>query len=95
MLSSLHAIEHAWREQVAHGGLLLICGLQPQARRMFERTGLVEAIGADQFLWSADQAIAHACLLLSTAPAPHTAPQGADDFSSVEHDMPLGIVTVE
>ncbi len=94
-ISSLHAIEHVWREQVAHGGLLLICGLQPQVRHMFERTGLVEAIGAAQFLWSADQAIAHACLLLSTDPAPRAAPQGEDDFSAIEHDMPLGVITVD
>ncbi len=76
--SSLHAIEHAWREQTRHGGLLLICGLQSQVRQMFERAGLVEAIGADKFFWSADQAIGHACHLLHNphAIAQHaTAPQ--------------------
>jgi hypothetical protein len=32
-------------------------GVQPAVREMFGRTGLVELVGADKILWSADQAI--------------------------------------
>lgn len=94
-VSSLHAIEHVWREQVAHGGLLLVCGLQPQVRRMFERAGLVEAIGPEQFHWSADQAIGHACRLLADKSSRRPAPRGHDDFAEVENDMPLGVATID
>lgn len=94
-VSSLHAIEHAWREQVAHGGVLLVSGLQTQVRRMFERAGLVEAIGADRFHWSADQAIGHASRLLAAGPVRGPVPRGRDDFAEVEHDMPLGVATMD
>lgn len=56
-ISSAHAFEHLWHQQRKAGGLLLISGLQPQVRRKFERTGLVEMLGEDAFFWSADQAI--------------------------------------
>ena len=97
--SSLHAIEHFWREQVTHGGLLFVCGLQPQVRRMFERAGLVDAFGEDKFHWGAQEAIADAYRLLTGDPdalrrAAH-APTDGDDFPDTEHDMPLGVVAVE
>jgi sulfate permease, SulP family len=97
--SSLHAIEHFWREQVGRGGLLFVCCLQPQVRRMFERAGLVEAFGEDKFHWSALEAIAAAHHLLTGDPAALRraahAPRDRDDFPEVERDMPLGVATVE
>jgi SulP family sulfate permease len=97
--SSLHAIEHFWREQVTHGGLLFVCGLQPQVRRMFERAGLVDAFGEDKFHWSALEAITAAHHLLTGDPAALRqsahAPTDRDDFPDVERDMPLGVAAVE
>jgi SulP family sulfate permease len=97
--SSLHAIEHFWREQVTHGGLLFVCGLQPQVRRMFERAGLVDAFGEDKFHWSALEAITAAHHLLTGDPATLRraahAPSNRDDFPEVERDMPLGVAAVE
>ncbi|MFN8539997.1 MAG: SulP family inorganic anion transporter [Thermomicrobiales bacterium] len=97
--SSLHAIEHFWREQVTHGGLLFVCGLQPQVRRMFERAGLVEAFGEDKFHWGALEAITAAHHLLTGDPAvlrrsAHI-PRDRDDFPATERDMPLGVATVQ
>lgn len=97
--SSLHAIEHFWREQVTHGGLLFVCGLQPQVRRMFERAGLVEAFGEDKFHWSALEAITAAHHLLTGDPAllrqAARAPRDRDDFPQTERDLPLGVATAE
>lgn len=97
--SSLHAIEHFWREQVAHGGILAICGLQPQVRRMFERAGLVQAIGEEHFHWGALEAIAAAHQRLTVPPAQRHQgehlPQGADDFATTERELPLGVVGVQ
>ena len=96
--SALHAIEHFWREQVTHGGLLYISGLQPQVRKMFVRAGLVEAFGADKFHWGALEAIVAAYHLLTGDPATLRraahAPTDRDDFAETERDMPLGVVTV-
>jgi SulP family sulfate permease len=39
------------------GGHLMISGVHDNVRRMMERGGLVDAVGADNFFWSADQAI--------------------------------------
>jgi len=96
-VSSVHAFEHLWHQQrkAGGGGLLLVTGLQPAVRRLFERTGLVNDIGEDAFFWSADQAI----LTVSTngilhAPVPTTSslPEPDDDAFS---DLPLGVVPVE
>ena len=57
-VSSVQAIEHLWRTHVEQGGTLYLTGVQPQVRAMFERAGLVRAMGEEHFLWSADQAIA-------------------------------------
>jgi len=56
-VSSVQAIEHLWREHTRRGGTIYITGLQPPVRRMFERAHLIEAMGEDHFLWSADQAL--------------------------------------
>ncbi len=48
----------ALHERMAHqGGTLMLAGVHPSVRAMLERGGLVAAIGADNFFWSADQAI--------------------------------------
>ena len=93
--SSLHAIEHFWREQAAREGYLYICGLQPTVQTMFDRAGLTAAIGPDRFHWSATEAIVAAHARLSTTPEIDGPPlPPPDDFDAAERDMPLGVVTV-
>jgi SulP family sulfate permease len=55
----------------AAGGRLMISGVHDNVRRMMERGGLVDAVGADSFFWSADQAIVAAERLV----CPHCGPQ--------------------
>jgi SulP family sulfate permease len=64
-VSGLHAIEHIWHLQLKNGGLLFITGLQSQVQRLFEHSGLIEGIGPDKILWSADQAITKGGMLLA------------------------------
>ncbi len=48
-------------ERVKHaGGTLMLAGVHESVKRMLERGGLIEAIGEDNFFWSADQAIVEA-----------------------------------
>jgi SulP family sulfate permease len=50
-LASLH-------EQMQHQSkVLLVSGIQPNVMRMLERGKLAQAIGPDNFFWSADRAI--------------------------------------
>jgi SulP family sulfate permease len=50
-LTSLH-------EQMAHAGKqLMLTGVQPSVMRMFDRAGLTQVIGQENFFWSSDQAI--------------------------------------
>jgi SulP family sulfate permease len=44
----------------ARGGTLMVAGAHDEVKRMFERGGLAQAIGAHNFFWSADQAILEA-----------------------------------
>jgi SulP family sulfate permease len=44
----------------ARGGTLMLAGVHNDVKRMLERGGLAEAIGAHNFFWSADQAIVEA-----------------------------------
>lgn len=55
-----HALESLIKRQRARGGEILFCSLQPNTMRMFERTGLTEIIGEQNFYWSAAEAIAAA-----------------------------------
>ncbi len=97
--SGLHAVEHIWEKQTKHGGLLYITGLQQQVRRMFVRSGLVEAAGEDKFLWSADQAINSASTRLTSAPTVNEweAEDAITNQSSDDplNEMPFGIQKVE
>jgi SulP family sulfate permease len=63
--SALHAIEQFWHEQRARGNLLLLCGLQPAVRQLFDRAGATALIGADQFYWGANEAISAAAHTLA------------------------------
>lgn len=98
--SGLHAIEHIWHTQLKCGGLLFITGLQPQVYRLFERAGLIEGIGPDRFLWSADQAITQACHLLATAqPGEWRGYHEVDEEDRQEElevaEMPFGVVKID
>ncbi|HET9494364.1 MAG TPA: SulP family inorganic anion transporter [Chloroflexia bacterium] len=96
--SGLHAIEHVWHRQLKGGGLLYLTGLQTQPRTLVERSGLLETMGTDKFLWSADQAIRGACEeLVSRKQAPGILglePEMLEVEAELE-EMPLGVTTVE
>jgi SulP family sulfate permease len=95
-VSSVHAFEHLSHAQRKTGGLLLITGLQPQVRKLFERTGLVDDLGEDAFFWSADQAILRASNngLLTRAERDAATVQLPEDEDAL-NDMPMGVVPVE
>jgi MFS superfamily sulfate permease-like transporter len=54
------AIRHLHARLHVRGGTLMFAGLHDNARRMLERGGLVDHIGAGNFFWSSDQAIVEA-----------------------------------
>jgi SulP family sulfate permease len=96
--SGLHALEHLWQHQIKAGGLLYLTGLQPPVERLLARAGVVAAIGADKFLWSADQAITAAAAHLAGGLAcewrpGRTLPPG--DADPELDEMPLGVVPVD
>jgi SulP family sulfate permease len=86
-VSSVQAIEHIWREQVELGGELYVTGMQPQVRNLCERAGLIDLIGEDHVLWSADRAIEAA----AKTPATHSAVQ-VEPFDDGMADLPFGVV---
>ncbi|MGB3306774.1 MAG: SulP family inorganic anion transporter [Thermomicrobiales bacterium] len=86
-VSSVQAIEHLWREHDQRGGTIYITGLQAPVRRIFERAHLVEAIGEDHFLWSADQALRTIAHRSGTTGA-RTVAAPADD---ARDDLPFAI----
>ena len=48
----------ALHEKLRHtGGTLMLAGVHDDVKRMLERGGLADAVGAENFFWSADQAI--------------------------------------
>jgi SulP family sulfate permease len=96
--SGLHSIEHIWHQQLKSGGVLYLTGLQTQPRSLIERSGLLETMGADKFLWSADQAINGACEDLTARKKAHSAPLPEPRPLDVEEEfdeMPLGVATVD
>jgi SulP family sulfate permease len=95
--SGLHAIEHLWQRQLKNGGLLYLTGLQPQVQRLFERAGMVREIGAEKFLWSADQAINSALVALTEGDMAKRVPEHAHSHLEEEEpdEMPLGVVVVD
>jgi SulP family sulfate permease len=56
-VSGLELIEELWERKRKLGGELLLCGVQPNVKKMLDRAGLTQEIGEDKFFWSADQAI--------------------------------------
>ena len=56
-LQTLAALHERVHDQ---GVTLMLAGVHSEVRVMLERGGLVEAIGAENFFWSADQAIVEA-----------------------------------
>lgn len=89
-VSSVQAIEHIWREQAECGCELYVTGLQPQVRTLCERAGLIDLIGEDRVLWSADRAISNIAAgrrrVLDHLPEP-----GFDDGLG---DLPFGVAPV-
>jgi SulP family sulfate permease len=90
-VSSVHALEHIWRQQHHHGGHLLLTGLQPSVERIFERTGLLDLVGRGHVFWSADQAILHAATHLVTADVLPVEP----DEDAELNDLPFGVVPAD
>jgi len=58
--AGLEAIHRLYEKLHKQGGTLMFAGVHENARAMMERGGLVDAIGADNFFWSSDQAIVEA-----------------------------------
>ena len=58
--AGLEAIHRLYEQLHKQGGTLMFAGVHDNARAMMERGGLVEAIGAENFFWSSDQAIVEA-----------------------------------
>jgi SulP family sulfate permease len=56
-IESIHRLHHRLHK---HGGTLMVAGAHDNTRKMMERGGLVQAIGAENFFWSSDQAIVEA-----------------------------------
>jgi SulP family sulfate permease len=61
-LQALLTLVEKLRQQ---GGTLMLAGVHEPVRQMLERGGLVEEIGADNFFWSAEQAISEAARRIS------------------------------
>lgn len=91
-VSSVQAIEHLWRTHVLQGGTLYVTGLQPPVRRMFERAGLVAAMGEEHFLWGADHAIQQV-IERANAIATGTAIAEILPVNPEFEEIPLGIAT--
>ena len=87
-VSSVQAIEHIWREQTDRGAQLFVTGLQPQVRKLCERAGLVDLVGEDHVLWSADRAIAS----ISGGKLTASAPVHVEAFDDGLADLPFGVV---
>ncbi len=51
------ALEQIVEEQQRRGGRVFFSGVQPSVREMLDRTGVTARVGAEQIVWSADQAI--------------------------------------
>jgi SulP family sulfate permease len=56
-LEAIHSLHERIHKQ---GGTLMFAGVHDNARRMMERGGLVDLVGAKNFFWSSDQAIVEA-----------------------------------
>ena len=58
--AGLEAIQRLHERLHKQNGTLMFAGVHDNARQMMERGGLVQAIGAENFFWSSDQAIVEA-----------------------------------
>jgi SulP family sulfate permease len=56
-VSGVELIEELYEKQKACGGELMLCAVQPNVKRVLDRSQLTHEIGEDNFFWSADQAI--------------------------------------
>lgn len=56
-VSGLEALASLHEKMQQQGKTLLMSGVQPKVMRMLERARLAQAIGSDNFFWSADRAI--------------------------------------
>jgi len=55
--SGLEALLRLNAKIQSQGGMLMLAGVHDNVRKMMERAGLVDALHADRFFWSSDQAI--------------------------------------
>ncbi|HEU0164263.1 MAG TPA: SulP family inorganic anion transporter, partial [Thermomicrobiales bacterium] len=89
-VSSVQAIDHLWQTHRKQGGMVFVTGLQPQVRRMMERSGLIAAMGDGQFLWSADQALR----VVAGHPAIASRPATITAVDDGLGDLPLGVLPI-
>ncbi len=59
-VSGIRLIEELFEKQKSCGGELMLCAVQPNVKRVLDRSKLSAAIGEGNFFWSADQAILEA-----------------------------------
>jgi SulP family sulfate permease len=93
-ISSIQAIEHIWREQILRDGTLYVTGMHPPVHRLFERAGMVAAIGEEHLPASIDEALAHAARKYDPL-AHEEIPAQIDSDLVAFGDMPLGLQVVE
>lgn len=93
-ISSIQAIEHIWREQLQRDGTLYVTGMHPPVHRLFERSGMVAAIGEEHLPATIDDALAHAARKYDPL-AHEQIPAEIDSDLIAYGDMPLGVQVVE
>ena len=93
-ISSIQAIEHIWREQLQRDGTLYVTGMHPPVHRLFERSGMVAAIGEEHLPATIDDALAHAARKYDPL-AHEQIPAEIDSDLVAFGDMPLGVQVVE
>lgn len=84
----IHALERLIHTQRAHGGDVLLTSLQPAVRRMMERAGLIELIGAEHITWNAVEATVQAHMQHAQSDCPHC--RGLPPITV--HDHPRSLV---
>jgi SulP family sulfate permease len=74
--TGLRALEELLGKAAADGTKVLMSGLQPQPRRVFERSGLIERIGEENICADIDCALSRSREILGAVPVPAPAAGG-------------------
>jgi len=85
-LSGIEALHSLHDTLAAQGKTLMLAAVQPKVMRMLERAGLDEAIGKENFFWSADRAI-----LVAEARHEHRQAQTVNEIESAPVVEPIAM----